>query len=185
MNDTTTEVKKIEINDSSQLFNTEGMFTREFASDLVQLKYFTHVILQKAPEEIKERNLLARQISELIKNAIIHGNKEDKSKKIKISYGFGTHKAHIIIEDQGNGFQHLEKWNAFYEKRYECFLKHDMDEIEKYRSFRTPESRPADKGLALFDAIQFWNGGIVFNSGRNRVAALKNYPKKNPHYTLR
>lgn len=37
------------------------------------------MLAQKAPAEIQEINLLEQQISEIIKNAVKHGNKNDKN----------------------------------------------------------------------------------------------------------
>ena len=61
----------------SPLFQKKGMFHKKFASDFRQISYYTLVVVQKAPPEIKEINLLEQQISELIKNAVKHGNKRD------------------------------------------------------------------------------------------------------------
>ena len=76
--------KKILIDENNELFDKQGMFFKEFPSDFRQIRYFTLLIVQKAPPEIKEINLLEQQISEIIKNAIKHGNKNNKDKKVRI-----------------------------------------------------------------------------------------------------
>ena len=43
-------------------------------------------------------------LEESFSNAIMHGNKMDPSKKVKIDYSVSTDKIEIIITDQGNGF---------------------------------------------------------------------------------
>ena len=172
------EIKHILVDDNSELFNKQGMFYKEFPSDFRQIRYFTLLVVQKAPPQIKEINLLEQQISEIIKNAIKHGNRSDKSKKIKVWYAFTDHSAHIIVEDEGEGFQELEKWNEFNKKRTECFLNQDFLEMEKYLAFRTKQSDDYDSGNALFATVEYWDGGVVFTSKKNCVALKKNFPKR-------
>ena len=57
------------------LFDKTNMLYKEFESDYRQIRYYTLLIVQSAPLEIKEINLLEQQISEVIKNAVKHGNK--------------------------------------------------------------------------------------------------------------
>ena len=151
------------------------MFYKEFASDFRQIRYFTLLIVQKAPPEIKEINLLEQQISEIIKNAIKHGNKNDKNKKIHIWYKFTKDSAHIVVEDEGEGFKELEKWNEFNHNRNDCFKKQNFEELEKYLAFRTNQSDDFDGGNALFAAVEYWDGGVVFNSKKNCVAVKKTF----------
>ncbi len=42
--------------------------------------------------------------TEMINNAIIHGNKKDASKKVKISMTFTANEVEIRVEDEGRGF---------------------------------------------------------------------------------
>ena len=134
------EGKEIIIDGNHPLMNKEGLFFKEFPSDIRQVRFFSMLIVQKAPPEIKEINLLEQQISELIKNAVRHGNKNDINKKVKVWAGFSTDHAHVIVEDEGDGFSKLEEWNEFNKKRNECFANQDFEEMEKYFSFRTEES---------------------------------------------
>ncbi|MFP4363663.1 MAG: ATP-binding protein [Spirochaetia bacterium] len=154
------------------------MFYKEFPSDFRQIRYFTLLIVQKAPPEIKELNLLEQQISEIIKNAVKHGNKNDPSKKVKVWYSFSTNHAHLIVEDEGEGFQGLEAWNEFNRKRIECFQKQDFEELGNYVSFRTKQSDDNDGGNAMFAALEYWDGGLVFNEKKNAIAVLKTYQQK-------
>jgi hypothetical protein len=172
------KAKQIEINGKSSLFDTSGMFYKEFPSDYRQVRFFSLLIVQKAPAEIKEINLLEQQISELIKNAVRHGNKNDPAKKIRVWASFSKDHAHLIVEDEGEGFQNLEDWNEFNQKRTECFEKQNFEELERYFSYRTPESTENDGGNALFAAVEYWNGGVVFNDKRNAVAVYKSFNKK-------
>ena len=172
------EIKLLKIDENSELFDKTGKFYKEFDSDFRQIRYYTLLIVQKAPAEIKEINLLEQQISEIIKNAIKHGNKCDINKKVKVWYFFSIGRAHIIVEDEGNGFKELDKWNEFNKKRLECFYNQNFEEMEKYVSFRSSNSDEHDSGNALFAAVEYWNGGVVFNKKKNSIAVLKTFPKK-------
>jgi serine/threonine-protein kinase RsbW len=55
------DVKQILQEDHHELFSTKDMFIKEFPSDYRQIRYFTLMIAQKAPPEIKEINLLEQQ----------------------------------------------------------------------------------------------------------------------------
>jgi hypothetical protein len=169
---------EITINQDSTLFDTEGMFYKEFGSDYRQIRYYTLIVLQKAPPEIKELNLLEQQLSEIIKNAVKHGNKKDPAKTVKIWYKFTTRDARIIVEDEGEGFQNIEEWNEFNRKRLEYFRENDFEKLADYVSYRTVQSDETDGGNALFAAVEYWNGGFVYNEKRNKVAAYKTFPKR-------
>lgn len=43
-------------------------------------------------------------LNELLLNAIIHGNKEDKTKRVKVRTGIDNDFVYFIIEDEGEGF---------------------------------------------------------------------------------
>jgi len=172
------EYKAIKIDENSKLFDKSSMFYKEFPSDFRQIRYFTLLVVQKAPPEIKEINLLEQQVSELIKNAVKHGNHMDPDKKVKVWYFFDRYSAHLIVEDEGEGFKELEKWNEFNRKRTECFLKQDFENMAEYVSFITETSDENDGGNALFAAVEYWNQGVVFNNKKNCVAVKKKYPQK-------
>lgn len=172
------EIKQLIVDDKHPLFDKTGMFYKEFPSDYRQIRYFTLVIVQKAPPEIKEINLLEQQISEIIKNAVKHGNRNDPAKKVRVWYSFSTQHAHLIVQDEGEGFQDLEKWNEFNRKRMEAFLAQNFEELGRYVSWRTARSDDNDGGNALFAALEYWNEGVVFNSARNAVAVKKTFPQK-------
>lgn len=171
-------IKELRVDGRDPLFDKTDMLYKEFASDFRQIRYFTLLIVQSAPLEIKGVNLLEQQISEIIKNAVKHGNKCDINKKVRVWYNFSLTHAHLIVEDEGEGFQNIEKWNEFNKKRLEYLYKQDFEHIADYVSFRTSESDDNDGGNALFAALEYWDGGFLFNDAKNGVAMLKKYPKK-------
>ncbi len=99
------QVKQIQLDGKSPLFNKHGMFHKTFASDFRQIRYYTLLIVQKAPLEFKEINLLEQQISELIKNAVKHGNKSDARKNVDVWFRFSDDSARLIVQDEGAGIQ--------------------------------------------------------------------------------
>ncbi|HQO65986.1 MAG TPA: ATP-binding protein, partial [Spirochaetales bacterium] len=81
-------------------------------------------------------------------------------------------------QDEGEGFKDLEKWNEFNRNRLEILSAQDFEKLSDYVSFRTQKSDDNDGGNALFAALEYWNGGFVFNEARNAVAMLKSFPQK-------
>ena len=171
-------MKEIIIDSNHKLFNKKNMYYKEFNSDLKQIRFYTLLIVQNVPPEISGLRLLEQQICELIINAIKHGNKKDINKKVKVWYSFTKRSAHLIVEDEGEGFKDIEKWNSFNKKRNEYYSKKDFDKMKGYLSYKTENSDESDGGNALFAALEYWDGGIVFNDKKNVVAVYKEFPMK-------
>jgi len=170
-------VKKLIVDENSKYFNNANMKYREFPSIFKQIRNYATIIAFDAPEEFRLGNLLEQQISEIIKNAVVHGNKKDPNKKVRVWWEFNKERrmARIIVEDEGEGFQDLEKWNEFNEKRTKYFLENNFEEMLKYISYRTDKSTDLDGGNALFAALEFWNGGMIYNNKKNKVVCVKYY----------
>ena len=172
------EIKELKVEPNSPLFNTDNMFYKKFPSDFRQIRYFALVIVQKAPPEIQEINLLEQQISELLKNAVKHGNKMDPKKSVEVWFSFSPKHAHLIVKDEGDGFQDLEQWNEFNKKRLECLHEQNFEELANYVAFRTDRSDDSDGGNAMFAAIEYWDEGLVFNEKRNAVAVYRSFQRR-------
>jgi serine/threonine-protein kinase RsbW len=177
-------IHEIKVDEDSPLFEKTNLFYKEFPSDYRQIRYFTLLIVQSAPLEIKEINLLEQQISEIIKNAVKHGNHCKPEKKVRVWYEFDASHARIIVQDEGEGFKDLEIWNEFNRKRLQKLSEQDFEGLADYVSFRTKESDDNDGGNALFAALEYWNGGFVYNTKRNAVAVLKTFPRKHLGVTI-
>jgi len=171
-------IPTILVDGNSPLLKKEGLFHKEFPSDLRQVRYFALLLIQKAPPSIREVNLLEQQISELLKNAIKHGNRMDKNKKVKVWFTFSEEEAHVIVQDEGEGFRDIEKWNEFNRKRVQCFLNRNYEEMAQYVSYRTEKSDDTDGGNALFAALEYWNGGVVFDSSCTTVGVKKIFTRR-------
>ena len=173
------QMTELRSDDNDPLFDKTNMLRKDFPSDFRQIRYFTLLIVQSAPSEIKELNLLEQQISEVIKNAVKHGNHCDINKKVTVWYSFSPTHAHLIVQDEGEGFKDLEKWNEFNRHRLEALSAQDFAKLSNYVSYRTKDSEPQDGGNALFAALEYWDGGFVYNGKRNAVGMLKRYQQKN------
>jgi len=174
------EIKTLKSDENSPLFDKSHMFHKCFRTDQRQIRYYALLVVQKAPIEIREINLLEQQVSELLKNAVKHGNQLDPGKSVNVWYRFSEDEAYIIVEDEGEGFQNLEEWNTFNYKRLKCIHEHNFDELDKYVSFRTEKSDSNDGGNALFAAMEYWNIGMVYNNKRNAVAVGKKFERSRP-----
>ncbi len=66
-------------------------------------------LAEKIAAEMKliddESDNLAISVSEAVANAIIHGNKLDKNKKVKISIFVKNNRITVKVKDQGSGFE--------------------------------------------------------------------------------
>lgn len=167
--------REILINDDHLLFSRNGMHFSIFPSDYLQIRYFTLTLVQRSRPKSDERLLLEQQVSELIKNAIKHGNGCDPTKKIKVWYLFSTTVARLIVEDEGPGFKDIERWNLFNNKRQDYIDKGDYIGLASYVSWRTKKSDMYDGGNAMFAALEYWSNGVVYSGKRNTVAVGKNF----------
>lgn len=169
--------KELKVDENHILFNTQGMKYKEYPSDFKNIRKITTDILNDSPVECKNDKLLEQQISEIIKNAIKHGNRCNHNKVIRVWYDF-TKRAKIIVEDQGEGFKNLEKWNAFNKKRLECFENEDFENMIHYVSYHDEYTDETDGGNSLFAALEYWNGGMIYNQKKNKVVAVRYYEKE-------
>jgi signal transduction histidine kinase len=166
---------EIKVDGASPLFDKTGLEYQEFPSDYSRIRFYAMLVAESAPQGTGEANVLEQQVSEIIKNAVKHGNKNDVTKKVRIWHKFTPDMARLIVEDEGDGFKELEKWNAFNRQRRRRVCGRNYDELGKYVSFRSDISDESDGGNALFAALEYWDAGLVFNEKRNAVAMKKSF----------
>jgi hypothetical protein len=165
-------IRKLIVDENNELFDAQGMKYIEFKSDFYAIRKYCAMILEECSDKFKEGNLLEQQLSELLKNGIKHGNKCDQSKKIKVWYDLRK-RARFIVEDEGVGFTCLDAWNDFYRKRQEAMFAQDFDLFLSLASYRGPESDEQDGGNSLIAALDFWNGGMIYNEARNKIGVVR------------
>jgi len=161
------------VDGKNALWNTAGMKYKEFFSDIRRIKEYAIEIINDCHVENLEESILMLQISEFIKNGIRHGHLFDKDKKVKVWYIINTDYARLIFEDEGEGFKDLEKWNEFNKKRVYYIEKRDVKMAFNYISYRTEKSTENDGGNFLISAMEYWDSGVIFNPGKNKVYVMK------------
>jgi serine/threonine-protein kinase RsbW len=85
----------------------EKIFSLEIKSDpdlLPEVEAFMVDVAKEVGLSEDKYNNLALSVSEAVSNSMVHGNKEDKSKKINIDITSNGSTLKIIIKDEGKGF---------------------------------------------------------------------------------
>ncbi|MDR1626552.1 MAG: ATP-binding protein [Spirochaetia bacterium] len=165
-------IRKLIVDENNELFDAQGMKYIEFKSDFSRIREYSARILEHCPKQFLEDGLLEQQLSEIIKNGIKHGNRNDVSKKLKVWYDLRG-RARFIVEDEGGGFKRLHEWNAFYQRRQEALYNNDFELFLKLAAYRGPESDEFDGGNSLIAALEFWNGGMIYNEAKNKVGVVR------------
>ena len=165
-------IRKLIVDEFNEIFDAHGMKYIEFPSNYEKIREFTRKVLAGAAPVFLEGNLLEQQLSEIIKNGIKHGNKSDPKKKIKIWYDLRK-RARFIVEDEGPGFQNLEDWNEFYRKRQTALHEQQFDRFMAMANYVGPSTGPDDGGNSLGAALEYWNGGIIYNKRKNKIGVIR------------
>ncbi len=168
-------IRQLIVDPDSPLLDTRNMYHKRFYLDLSKVRRLANLIAQKAPNHLRDINILEQQISELLKNAVKHGNGNDPTKSVAVWFRFTDESARLIVEDEGPGFRLLEEWNAFYRKKIEAYHAKDFEAMMNYLAFRTDNSTEHDGGNAMMAAVEYWNEGVVFNEPRNRIAVMRSF----------
>ncbi len=85
----------------------DKIYEREIASDpelLPELEEFIVELAKQSNLRNDKLNSLALSFSEAASNCVVHGNKMDKNKKVKITVHVNENKIIVIIKDEGKGF---------------------------------------------------------------------------------
>ncbi|MDR1388933.1 MAG: ATP-binding protein [Treponema sp.] len=167
--------RKLIVDENNELFDAQGMKYVELKSDFSKIREYSAAILERCPKAFLEEGLLEQQLSEILKNGIKHGNKCDSSKKIKVWYDL-RNRVRFIVQDEGTGFQRLDTWNEFYRRRQAALGAGNFDLFLTMASYRGPESDENDGGNSLIAALEFWNGGMIYNEVKNKVGVVRWFP---------
>lgn len=165
-------VRKLIVDEHNELFDAQGMRYAEFPSDYGRIRDYAAAVLVDCPEAFLEDGLLEQQLSEIIKNGIKHGNGCDPDRKLRVWFDLRK-RARFIVEDEGEGFSDLDAWNDFYRRRQLALYRQDFDEFLELASYRGPKSGPDDGGNSLFAALDYWNGGMIYNAAKNKVGVVR------------
>lgn len=165
-------LKKLLVEEHHELFDARGMQYLELASDLGMVRKYSALILRDCPAPFREDGLLEQQLSEIIKNGIKHGNRSNPDRKLKVWYDLRK-RARFIVEDEGEGFRNLEEWNDFFARRQTALHRNDFETFLSLASYRGPRSTDEDGGNSLIAALEYWNGGMIYNDARNKVGVVR------------
>jgi len=83
------------------------VFTRTIISDpdlLPEIEDFIQALLKEQNMDDEQINAVVLSVAEAASNAILHGNKNDKNKKVFILMEVDDEKVIIRIKDEGKGF---------------------------------------------------------------------------------
>ncbi len=165
-------LRKLIVDERNELFDAQGMRCLEFASDFSRIREYTATVLADCPAAFREGNLLEQQLSEIVKNGVKHGNRNDPGKRLRVWFDMRK-RARFIVEDEGEGFKDLEAWNDFFRKRQTALFEEDFDAFLSLASYRGPRSDETDGGNSLIAALEYWNGGMIFNEAKNKVGVVR------------
>ncbi|MFC1562195.1 ATP-binding protein [candidate division KSB1 bacterium] len=73
-------------------------------SELSRVEKFSEKICKDAGIDEDVRENIAIAVTEVVNNAIIHGNKKDGAKKVFLEFIIGRKNIVIKVRDEGNGF---------------------------------------------------------------------------------
>jgi len=164
--------RKLIVDEGNELFAAQGMKQVQYPSDLSKVRQYAAEILRECPPIFLEENLLEMQLSELIKNAVKHGNHCDPSKMVRVWYDL-RNRVRFIVEDEGEGFTRIEEWNEFFVKRQKALYEQDFDTFLQLANYRGPHSDESDGGNSLITALEYWNGGIIYSGKKNKVGVIR------------
>jgi len=164
--------RKLIVDERNELFHAQGMKLVEYPSDLSKVRQYAAEVLEGCPDPFREESMLEMQLSELIKNAVKHGNGADPQKKVRIWYDL-RNRARFIVEDEGAGFTNLDEWNDFFVRRQRALYEQDFDTFLTLASYRGPHSDDTDGGNSLIMALEYWNGGMIYSGKKNKVGVIR------------
>jgi serine/threonine-protein kinase RsbW len=160
------------VDDENALFDTQGMNYIEFCSDYNQIRFYSLILTQFLPPELRLDRLMEQQVSEIVKNAIKHGNRGNILKRIRIWYECGD-RVRYIIEDEGPGMENLDEWNHFNRRRRKALRENDMEQMLSLLAYKGSRSEEHDGGNSLFAGLEFWDEGMLYNARRNKLVVVK------------
>ncbi len=84
--------------------NTHQLIIKSDLNEIPKVERYTEKISNKMNFTDDEKDSLAISITEIVSNAISHGNKKQKNKKVTINYNLSPISITITVQDEGQGF---------------------------------------------------------------------------------
>jgi len=92
------------MNSNDKLIDTELLVISSDQNELVKVENLSNRISKKVSLSEGKSDNLAIVLTELVNNAILHGNKNQPQKKVTISVSYFDSYVKVSVKDQGNGF---------------------------------------------------------------------------------
>jgi CheY-like chemotaxis protein/anti-sigma regulatory factor (Ser/Thr protein kinase) len=129
---------------------------------VLRFRRFTELLLRsRLTSEMREDLRLA--IEEIGRNAIEWGNREDRSKRVRLSYEVTDDRVVFRIEDEGSGFLHRELPDP------------SIDPIKHMERRLGEGKRPGGFGVHIIRGVM---DEVVYNEKGNVVTMTKHLPRK-------
>ncbi len=84
--------------------NSYRMVIASEAKNIQKVEKVTEKIAKLMAFSEEEQDSLAIAVTEIVGNAITHGNKKDKNKKVSIDFEYKNDSIEVAIQDEGAGF---------------------------------------------------------------------------------
>ena len=121
--------------------NSYQMVIESDLNNVQKVEKITEKIAKYMNFSEEERDSLAISVTEIVGNAIVHGNKKDKSKKVTVAFEYKDDTITVAIQDEGEGFNErtianpLEPENLLKESGRGIFIVRAlMDQVDFIRS---------------------------------------------------
>lgn len=121
--------------------NCYQMVIESDLSNVQKVEKITEKIAKYMKFSEEEQDSLAISVTEIVGNAIVHGNKKDKNKKVTVDFDYKDNTITVSIQDEGDGFNEktianpLEPENLLKESGRGIFIVRAlMDEVDFIRS---------------------------------------------------
>ena len=121
--------------------NCYQMVIESDLSNVQKVEKITEKIAKYMKFSEEEQDSLAISVTEIVGNAIVHGNKKDKNKKVTVNFDYKDETITVSIQDEGDGFNEktianpLEPENLLKESGRGIFIVRAlMDEVDFIRS---------------------------------------------------
>jgi serine/threonine-protein kinase RsbW len=92
------------MNSNDKLIDTELLVISSDQNELAKVENLSNRISKKVSLSEGKSDNLAIVLTELVNNAILHGNKNQPQKKVTISVSYFDSYVKVSVKDQGNGF---------------------------------------------------------------------------------
>lgn len=92
------------MNSKDKVNDTELLVISSDQSELTKVENLSNRISKKVSLSEGKSDNLAIVLTELVNNAILHGNKNQSQKKVTITVSYFNSYVKVSVKDQGNGF---------------------------------------------------------------------------------